>query len=126
MSKPRFPLSVHREFVYRAFLDTGEILESSSFKSVFMHTRTNLRCEVDSVSSYINDRANYRSCFARFEFGYYTSYEIEKGFCYGEWTCIRELGDMFISSVIEEVFYRVNESICNDYVFKRGEFSDER
>lgn len=95
--KPRFPISVTREFKYRAFIrSTGEILECDSFKTLYRVTRTHLRTEV------LYKETEYKADHAHLEFGYSTSYEIEKGHFYGEWNAINKIGVMWVSSLSEE------------------------
>ena len=98
MCKPRFPLSVVREFKYRALLnDSGEVLETDSFKRLYHYTRQHLRGEV----LYKLGENEYRYQDATLQFGYDTMYEISKGCYYGEWTCIKDFGCLQVSSVSE-------------------------
>lgn len=86
--KPLFPLSVERSFHYRAVIkDTGEILESDNFKSLYHATKSHLRIEVGAVGS---DHYNYST--AVLSFGYSTVYESKPGYYYGEWEELQTLG----------------------------------
>ena len=103
MSKPRFPLSVERHFSYRAKIDsTGEILECDTFKALYHFTRSHLRTEV------LYKEKEYKYSEAVLEFGFYTNYEIRKGYWYAEWTQICDYGCMQIST-ISEAFYRTSD-----------------
>ena len=97
--KPRFPLSVVREFKYRAILNEyGEVLETDSFKNLYRFTRQHLRGE---VLNNLN-QSEYRHGDATLQYGYETRYEIRKGYWYSEWTCIRDYGSLWVSSVSEQ------------------------
>lgn len=103
MSKPRFPLSVTRTFVYRAFIrETGELLESADFKTLFMRTRSHLRTE----SLYKEE--DFKSTSATIEFGYSTYYEERPGYGYEEWTMIKYYGFMYVST-LSESYYRTED-----------------
>lgn len=96
MCKPRFPLSVERCFVYRAFIqESGEILESDDFKQLYMRTLSRLRTGV------LYKVSGYRMEEARFEFGYSVYYEIRKGYGYSEWHTIREVGCLQVTTLSE-------------------------
>ena len=111
--KPRFPISVTREFKYRAnIVSTGEILECDSFKTLYRVTRSHLRTEV------LYNETKYKYCDAVLQFGYETSYEIEKGHFYSEWTLIDDYGCLHISTLSEGFYSTADES---DHLI-RGEF----
>ena len=97
MSKPRFPLSVVREFKYRSVIKaTGETIECDDFKTLYKAVLLTLRCEIGDIRT-ARDCGVYRLYDAQFEFGYMTTYEIKKGYFYTEWNCINDLGVMFVS-----------------------------
>ena len=103
MSKPRFPISVERYFCYRAKIEsTGEILECETFKSLYHFTRSHLRTEV------LYKEDEYRYSEAVLEFGFYTNYEIRKGYYYSEWTLLHDYGCMQVST-LSEAFYRTSD-----------------
>lgn len=103
MSKPRFPLSVERHFCYRARIEnTGEILETNTFKRLYHFTRSHLRTDV------FYKREEYRHSEAILEFGYCTEYEIRPGYYYAEWTQLEDYGCMQIST-LSECFYRTSD-----------------
>ena len=104
MCKPRFPLSVERHFCYRSRLSCGDILESDTFKSLYRFTRSNLRTEV------FYHETEYKYADAVLEFGYYTSYEIRKGYWYTEFTCIRDFGCLQVSTLSEWFYSPEDES----------------
>ena len=104
MSKPRFPLSVERHFCFRAKLSTDEIVESSSFKTLYNSVRTALRREVFYLET------EYKYAEAVFEFGYYTEYEIKRGYWYSEWTSIKDYGCLQISTLSEWWYSTDDES----------------
>ena len=111
--KPRFPISVIREFKYRAkIVSTGEILESNSFKTLYRVTRSHLRTEV------LYNETEYKYCDAILEFGYSTDYEIKKGYFYSEWTQIKDYGCLQVST-LSECFYSTEDE-SNHLI--RGEF----
>ena len=69
MSKPRFPLSVTREFYYRATIDgEGEILDCPDFKTAFRCVRSHLRTDV------LYNEKDFKAGSATLEFGYETRY----------------------------------------------------
>ena len=104
MSKPRFPLSVERHFCFRAKLSTEEVIECSSFKALYNVVRTALRCEVFYLET------EYKYAEAVFEFGYYTEYEIKRGYWYTEWTQIKDYGCLQISTLSEWWYSTEDES----------------
>ena len=96
MCKPRFPLSVERNFTYRAFIqESGEMLDCDDFKQLYRATLSHLRTDV------LYKVSGYRMEEARFEFGYYVYYEIRKGYGYSEWHAIREVGCLQVTSLSE-------------------------
>ena len=112
MSKPMFSLSVNRYFVFRSSCpDTGEILECETFRDVYKHTRTHLRCEVGDVDDY------FRQVSAHIDFGYVTTYEIRRGYYYEEFTPIVSYGTMIISQYSESY---TSDDGKQSMVFERG------
>ena len=110
--KPRFPVSVTREFVYRSRIDsTGEILECDSFKTLYRVTRSHLRTEV------LYRETEYKYCDAVLEFGYSTLYEITKGHYYSEWTKIHDYGCLQVST-LSESFYSTRDDLANYQIAK--------
>lgn len=113
MSKPRFPLSVERYFCYRARIEsTGEVLECGTFKDLYYYTRSHLRTEVFYMEK------EYKYSEAVLEFGYYTMYEVKKGYWYSEWTLIKDYGCLQVSTLSECFYSTFDES--NHLI--RGEF----
>ena len=98
MDKPMFPLSVTREFTFRAFLDTGESLDSASFKCVYQRTLEHLRCEIGEVKGDRVTPDNYSSQWAFIEYGYETLYEIRKGYYYSEWNSLKRYCSLMVSN----------------------------
>ena len=102
--KPRFPLSVTRNFIYRAKIrDTGELLECDDFKTLYRVTRSHLRGEIGCV-----DTEDYSFAGAILSFGYQTMYEVKPGYFYSEWEEITTIGWFFISS-FSELFRRFSD-----------------
>jgi len=96
--KPRFPLSVERQFTFRAVVsDCGCVIESLDFKTLYRAVRRHLRADVFQI----NPTNEYRAYGAVLQFGYSTEYEIRKGYWYSEWTTIREYGLLGVSTVSE-------------------------
>lgn len=113
MSKPRFPLSVERHFCYRAKLnDSGEILETQDFKTLYQRTLSTLRTDV------LYKETEYKYADAVLEFGYYTEYEIKRGYWYAEWTLIKDYGCLQVST-LSECFYSTDDESNH---LLRGEF----
>lgn len=111
--KPRFPLSVTRQFFYRAKIrETGELLDCDDFKTLFRVTRSHLRGEIGCV-----DCEEYSHCGAVLSFGYQTLYEVKPGYFYSEWDEIETIGCFFISS-LSESFMRFSDG--KDVVRTRG------
>lgn len=109
MCKHRFPLSVERKFIYRAFLkESGEILEAEDFKTLYRVTRCHLRID----SRYLE--TEYCSSEATFEYGYSVSYEISKGRFHCEWNSLDSIGYLRVST-LSEMFYRFSDGkmLCN-------------
>ena len=103
MSKPRFPLSVERHFCYRAKINnSGEILETQDFKTLYRRTLSELRTDVLYLET------EYKYADAVLEFGYYTNYEIRRGYWYSEWTLIKDYGCLQIST-LSECFYSTGD-----------------
>lgn len=103
MCKPRFPLSVERHFCFRARKETTEeILETDNFKSLYHFARSHLRREV------LYKETEYKYSEAVLEFGYYTSWEIRKGYWYTEWTLIKDYGCLQVST-FSECFYSTED-----------------
>ena len=95
--KPRFPLSVDRHFAYRArIIETGEVIECESFKTLYYCVRSALRTEVTHPLDF-----EFSSVSAVFEYGYETSYEIRKGYFYSEFTVIYNYGLLTVSAKSE-------------------------
>ena len=91
--KPRFPLSVSKEWHYRARIDeSGEILYCSTFKSLYRVTMSHMRAEVREIDEY-----TYCPMMAHLEYGYEVNYEIKPGYFYSEWYPVSDLGYMFCS-----------------------------
>ena len=110
--KPRFPLSVTRNFFYRAKIkETGEFLECDDFKTLYRVTRSHLRGEIGCV-----DCEEYSQTGAVLSFGYQTLYEVKPGYFYSEWEEIETFGCFFISSLTES-FRRFSD--WKDIVNKR-------
>lgn len=93
-----FSLSVTREFVFRAKMSDGDVIECESFKQLYNHVRTALRIEVGNTSSRFS---KYVSAFAVLEFGYTVHHEISKGRGVCEWHGIEDYGTMFVSNFSE-------------------------
>lgn len=111
MNKPRFPLSVRREFLYRAVIDdTGEIIEAGTFKTLFRVVRSRLRDAVYPIDG------TFACVGASFEFGFHTSYEISRGYSYGEWRHLIGFGYMYVST-LSEVYIRYED---DKHCFMRG------
>lgn len=115
--KPRFPLSVERYFVYRAYQEYGDILESESFKSVFNRARCGLRCEL-SDSHDENSRM-----VSRFEFGYVTSYKIDETHFYEEWESLKRIGELYVTPVSE---WFEKDYCVTGYEFTRNDYTERR
>ena len=116
MCKPRFPLSVDREFKYRSCItSTGECLETDSFKKLYRFTRHHLRGEC----LYGLKSGEYRYLDATIQFGYETIYEVSKGHYYSEWTTIKDYGCLQISSVSEWWYSCEDEN--NHIISTKGE-----
>ena len=114
--KPRFPLSVTRTFFYRAVLkDTGEMLDSENFKSLYRATKSHLRTDVGAKDS------DYNYSTAVLSFGYSTLYEIRPGYYYEEWEELQKLGCFYVSTLTES-YMRFKDG--KDVVNKRGEISN--
>lgn len=91
MDKPRFSKSIERHFCYRAYIDdSGEILESPEFKTLWKVTRSHLKTDVRYMET------SYKSTTAKLVFGYETAYEIRTGYWFVEWTPITEYGIMMV------------------------------
>lgn len=104
--KPRFPLSVERHFSYRArIIETGETLETESFKKLYYFTRSALRTEVFYPLDW-----EFSSVTAVFEYGYETNYEIKPGYFYSEWTTITDFGCLEVSREHEGFYSTDDES----------------
>ena len=110
MSKPRFPLSVTREFMYRARLCTGEILTSDSFRDLYMATLGFLRCDNAECHEFM---------YAWLEFGYATTYEDTNHRFYSEFEIIRRQGMLWVSS-IDQGFRRWEDD--RECVVRLGEY----
>ena len=106
MDKPRFSKSIERHFCYRAYIDdSGEILETQDFKTLWRVTRSHLKTNV----RYMED--SYKSSTAKLVFGYETAYEIRTGYWYVEWTPINEYG-RYMAYTDCEWYYRFADD-CN-------------
>ena len=115
--KPRFPLSVTRTFCYRAVLkDSGEMLDSENFKSLYRAAKSHLRVEVGSKDS------DYNYSTAVLSYGYRTLYEIRPGYYYEEWENLQTLGCFYVSTLTES-FMRLRDG--KDVVNKRGVYSND-
>lgn len=103
MCKPRFPLSVTRQFYFRSRIEsTGEMIDCNDFKTLYRVTRSHLRTEV------LYKEKEYKRSSAVLEFGYETCYEIEPCYFYTEWTQLDDFGCMFVST-LSESFYRTSD-----------------
>lgn len=90
MEKPRFPLSVTREFMYRARICTGEIVTSDSFRDLYRATLYSLRCDNATCHQFMS---------AWLEFGYETAYEDVNHQFYCEFEIIRRQGMLWVSTI---------------------------
>lgn len=107
MSKPRFPLSVSRTFMYRAYLPvSGEIIECDTLKELYYAIRKNLRAETRHNLKI----GEYRYAEAQMSFGYLVEYEDKPGYYYCEWHSVHNFGALQISSVSEWFYSTADES----------------
>ena len=104
MSRPSFPLSVRREFVYRARIEsTGEILQCESLKELFRVVRAHLRTDVLYLEK------DFKCASAVLEFGLETLYEEKPNYFYCEWQQFASYGYMYVST-LSESFYRFEDA----------------
>ena len=115
--KPRFPLSVERQFTFRAVVsDCGCIIESPDFKTLYRAVRRHLRADVFQI----NPCGEYRSYRARLQFGFSTVYEIRKGYYYSEWTTVKDYGSLRVSNVSEWWYDEDSDKVT----FIRGRYNN--
>lgn len=112
MDKPRFPVSVTREFSYRADLsETGEILEADDFKSLYHHVLYDLRNQIGSVANRQHDWS-FPHVSAVIEFGYRTDYYTDPGHCYSEWTSLKTCCYIYVSLYTVSIHNWNNDTKC--------------
>ena len=90
MTKPRFPLSVSHEFMYRARICTGDVITSDSFRDLYNATLHYLRDE---------NATHHQFMHAWLEFGYETSYEDRNHKFYCEFEIIKRQGMLWVSTI---------------------------
>ena len=101
-----FSLSVTREFVFRAKMSDGDIVECESFKQLYNLVRKALRIEVGKTSARFD---KYERALAVLEFGYTVYHMISKGRGFVERYCIEDYGTMFVSN-FSESFIRASDN----------------
>lgn len=90
MTKPRFPLSVTREFMYRARINTGDVIASESFRDLYNVTLHHLRVE---------NSTHHQFMCAWLEYGYETTYEDLNHKFYCEFEIVQRHGMLWVSSI---------------------------
>ena len=118
--KPRFPLSVERHFCYRAYMDDGDIYESDTFKSVYQRALCGLRCDVGNCA---NGWDKYQQITASFDFGYWTSYQIDTTHFYTEWFSIKKIGFLAVTPL--SIWYGSYEG-GSDFDYNRAYYTERR
>lgn len=97
--KPRFPLSVRRNIVYRAKIDdTNVTLYSTSFKDLYKVVRATMRNDV------LYQVEGFKCETATLEYGIETMYEEKPNYFYTEWMPIARCGVVYVSKLSESVY----------------------
>ena len=95
MFKPRFPETVTHEFVYRAKLPDGDVLECQTFKNLYKAVLHGLRVYC------LYHETEYKYASVELEYGFITRYESWSGCAYEEFCVVRNCGLLGVTTYTE-------------------------